>query len=555
MRYTTCNLPNGLTFTVSPVFGGVTFKSTDFNVQQNPTFPPGWTIIIHTEKPQNVTKVPGADSERGSDDDNTIRFTTPTLNRDSLYISYIVNPPSSEFKPVTSPTRQIAMMLWATMWWYFHEPEPDLHLETAASSMTPNCGRPKGDWRINIKREGIFKGRNLLQKLERMGLITTQDSSVGLQPMETRDSSSWSNMFVSRRSFWQLDPRLFLFTLTPRAPGSPSPSVTPYESRQSSPTPGSLPSSTTLTPTEAKFHTANAGCFTSAGPFTSGSHLPTYYPPAPTQYTYTHGVRHPMRPKPPHQGEVFYVRYIPSVSQYISFRIPFVPMTKTIPVPVQDGSRNISGSRPGTPVTSSVTSIEQHLSANVSSDVDTLHRWMNVPRVEAMWSEGGPKSAQEKFLLANLTSKHKFPVIGCWDGMPFGYFEIYWVKEDPLGRLLDRVDNYDRGIHLLVGEQEFRGAHRVAIWLSALVHHCFLADMRTEAVYLEPRVDNIKYVSPSILFEMLRLGMLTFSSFFSLRLINYLQEAGFYKEGEVSFPHKQSAVMKIKREFWEAPAL
>jgi hypothetical protein len=57
------------------------------------------------------------------------------------------------------------------------------------------------------------------------------------------------------------------------------------------------------------------------------------------------------------------------------------------------------------------------------------------------------------------------------------------------------VDNYDRGIHLLVGEQEFRGSHRVAIWLSALVHHCFVSDMRTEAVYLEPRVDNTKYVS------------------------------------------------------------
>lgn len=41
----------------------------------------------------------------------------------------------------------------------------------------------------------------------------------------------------------------------------------------------------------------------------------------------------------------------------------------------------------------------------------------------------------------------------------------------------------------------------------------------------------------------------------SHRLINYLQKAGFYKEGEVSFPHKQSAVMRIKREYWEGPAI
>ena len=39
------------------------------------------------------------------------------------------------------------------------------------------------------------------------------------------------------------------------------------------------------------------------------------------------------------------------------------------------------------------------------------------------------------------------------------------------------------------------------------------------------------------------------------RLINYLTEAGFYKQGEVAFPHKQSAVMKIDRESWEAPAM
>ncbi|KAJ5572178.1 hypothetical protein N7535_005838 [Penicillium sp. DV-2018c] len=528
MRNTTCLLPNGLTFNVSSVFGGVSFKSAD--IQHNSTFPPGWTIMIHTAKPRKSDEqTDQPDSESTHDDgSNTTRFTTPTLTRDSLYISYIVNPPSSDYKPVTSHTRLIAMMLWATLWWYFHEPEPDLHVETAASSKTPRDGRPKGEWRVNIKRDGIFKGRNLLQKLERMGLIATEDSSVGLQPIETRDSSSWSTMFVSRRSFWQLDPRLFLFTLTPRA----NPSASPFISRDASPTRDGLHAATTLklAPMEATFHTANMGPFTSVGPFTSSSHLPTYFPPPPTQYTFTNGVRHPVRPKPPHQGEVFYVRYIPSLSQYLSFRVPFAPMATSSSSSSTQSRPGSSGSRPGTPVTSSVTSVEHHLTENISSDVDTLHRWMNVPRVEAMWSEGGPKSVQEKFLLANLTSRHSFPVIGCWDGKPFGYFEIYWVKEDALGRLLDHVDNYDRGIHLLVGEQEFRGAHRVAVWLSALVHHCFLADMRTESVVLEPRIDNVK-------------------------LINYLQEAGFYKEGEVSFPHKHSAVMRIKRDYWESPVL
>lgn len=39
------------------------------------------------------------------------------------------------------------------------------------------------------------------------------------------------------------------------------------------------------------------------------------------------------------------------------------------------------------------------------------------------------------------------------------------------------------------------------------------------------------------------------------RLRRYCEEAGFYKEREVTFPHKQSSLMKIRREAWTAPAL
>ena len=59
-------------------------------------------------------------------------------------------------------------------------------------------------------------------------------------------------------------------------------------------------------------------------------------------------------------------------------------------------------------------------------------------------------------------------------------------------------------------------------------------------------------MSPSLfsLLFVLMYALLTWS-----RVIRYLQENGFYKEGEVTFPHKQSAVMKIKRDSWECPAI
>lgn len=475
----TIHLPNGQTFTVTPVFGGLSFKSNDWNMP-HAVLAPGWTIVISTNRKHAVQDGPSKDDE-GDTDTRSTRFISPTRNQDSFYISSIVNPPTNEYKKISSPTRQIAMMVWITLSWYFHEPEPDLHLDTEATAKTPVEGRPKGDWRVYIKRDGIFKGRNLLQKLERMGLIASEESSVGYEPTETRDSSAWCNMFVSRRSFWQIDPRLFLFNL-PLAHASAlsnPPSGRASPSRGDGFRIGEDAAGAGPAPGEGTFSTATGG------PFISSSHLPTYYPPPPTQFTFTNGIRHPIRPKPPHQGEVFYVRYIPSVQQYLSFRVPFLPASDK----TQDRP---SSPQPGG--TFSTLSIDQQFQ-HTPSDLDTVHRWMNEPRVNAAWGEAGPAAHQEAFLRANLRSRHSFPVIGCWDGKPFGYFEIYWVKEDKLGQLLgggSGVDNYDRGIHLLVGEQEYRGEHRVAIWLSALVHFCWLADLRTRRVFLEPRVDNTK---------------------------------------------------------------
>lgn len=39
------------------------------------------------------------------------------------------------------------------------------------------------------------------------------------------------------------------------------------------------------------------------------------------------------------------------------------------------------------------------------------------------------------------------------------------------------------------------------------------------------------------------------------RLAHYLQESGFYKEREVSLPHKQSNLFKINRDVWRGPSL
>jgi len=147
------HLPNGQTLTVLPVFGGFYFKANELNTH-NAVFPAGWTVIIQSEDYSDDEMVHETSSQ--PDDVPPKRqhhihpFKNPTLHNDSLFISSISNPSSSEFKSATSPTRQIAMMLWSTLNWYFHLPPPNTELVTAASRKTPARARPKGEWRIII---------------------------------------------------------------------------------------------------------------------------------------------------------------------------------------------------------------------------------------------------------------------------------------------------------------------------------------------------------------------------------------------------------------------
>ena len=304
-------------------------------------------------------------------------------------------------------------------------------------------------------------------------------------------------MFVSQTSFWQLDARIFLFTLSPTH-SSPYPGASPYPSRPGSPNREGTPLPTASPKPDGSGPGGEAqGIFGahSPGPFASGSHLPTYYPPAPPQYIFTSSIRHPLRPKPPGQGMTFYTRYIPSVGQYLSFR------TASLSTKAPSYRGPMSGGAGGTPNFLPPNSGISHATlpsiGNLNihpCDTELLNDWMNQPRVSAAWGCQGPIEVQETLLARALNDRHSFPVIGCWDGKPFGYFEIYWVKEDQLGRYVTgrESSHYDRGFHALVGEQEYRGPHRVKVWLSALVHFCWLADNRTQRILLEPRVDNWK---------------------------------------------------------------
>jgi RimJ/RimL family protein N-acetyltransferase len=199
----------------------------------------------------------------------------------------------------------------------------------------------------------------------------------------------------------------------------------------------------------------------------------------PQRLVVTEGKRHPQRPQKP--AGVVYQRRVAALGATLSLRV-----------------------------------------ADVSIHLEAFHRWMNEPRVSRIWELAAPKAELAQYLEKVVRDPHTLPLIGEWDGESFGYFELYWAKEDRIAPFY-QVADYDRGVHVLVGEQRYRGAQRVAAWLSALAHYTFLDDPRTQHLVAEPRADNAK-------------------------MIAYFMRAGFHREKAFDFPHKRAALMKLPRE-------
>jgi len=199
----------------------------------------------------------------------------------------------------------------------------------------------------------------------------------------------------------------------------------------------------------------------------------------PLSYVMTDGKRHPRRPPKP-VGQV-YARYIPWLSDVVSFRV-----------------------------------------VDVERDLPMVHRWLNDPRVDAFWNEAGDLDQHRKYLSRILSDPHMLPMIGCFGERPFGYFELYWAKENRIAPFYDAAD-YDRGWHVIVGEDAYRGRRFITAWLPSLMHYMFLDDCRTQRIVGEPAAAHVQQ-------------------------LRNLEMSGFARIKNFDFPHKRATLVMLLRE-------
>ena len=335
MKYNQCFLPNGQRIKVKPSFGGFKLAVDEYSLCGS--FPTEWSISLYTESLDRGKPSFKVDSQFPIDSGST--FTKLTLLGDVLHLSSMSRSSINDTKPESAVTRHVAMILFATFLWYFQEPAPNRHVPTSNGNEPPEVARATGEWKLRVKGDGLLGGKLRMQQLERMGLIATADPSVNSQ----EDPETFYEIFISQRAFWKLDPGLYLFTLDPpRVPASDE-------------TPGSLPS----------LDSFGRGFSFCAGLNTSGTFMPSYYPPIPLQYIFTDTLRHPIRPRAPRQGEVFYTRFVPSRDQHLTFRIPVDPMKSSLRT---HSATEQPSNRSGPNI---------YLDFELMDDLKLLDRWMN----------------------------------------------------------------------------------------------------------------------------------------------------------------------------------
>ncbi len=154
-------------------------------------------------------------------------------------------------------------------------------------------------------------------------------------------------------------------------------------------------------------------------------------------------------------------------------------------------------------------------------DIDLFHGWMNQPRVAVFWEMNKCHTELQEYLKSLLNDRRTWPLIGCFNDEPFGYFELYWAMEDRIAPYYD-CQPWDRGLHQLVGNKKFLGRRFSDIWTKSITHFLYLDDPRTSRLVGEPRADHQK-------------------------ALKILKPAAWSVVKEFDFPHKRAALVNSHR--------
>ncbi|MCS0635397.1 acetyltransferase [Streptomyces sp. LP05-1] len=128
-----------------------------------------------------------------------------------------------------------------------------------------------------------------------------------------------------------------------------------------------------------------------------------------------------------------------------------------------------------------------------ADDAELIHAWMNDPEVARYWVRAQPLERVAAYLRQQVASAHSTPFVGCLDGTPMSYWEVYRADLDPLAHHYAARPR-DAGVHLLLGPAECRGRGLGSVLLRAVSNWLLRSDPYAGRVVAEPDIRNVRSV-------------------------------------------------------------
>lgn len=159
---------------------------------------------------------------------------------------------------------------------------------------------------------------------------------------------------------------------------------------------------------------------------------------------------------------------------------------------------------------------------DLDKDLDDFHRWHNSSFISDFWELDKDKAYLEDYIYELIDGQTSIPVIYSIDGENVGYFEIYWAYDDRISSYVD-ASYFDRGLHLLIGNQSYLRTSFVLDSIKEMTKFLFDSCSLTGKVFGEPRLDNTKII----------------------KIAQNLP--GWEVKGEIIFPHKTARHLECER--------
>ncbi|KAH8111538.1 hypothetical protein DFH11DRAFT_1745722 [Phellopilus nigrolimitatus] len=98
---------------------------------------------------------------------------------------------------------------------------------------------------------------------------------------------------------------------------------------------------------------------------------------------------------------------------------------------------------------------------------------------EQRLGQEGQLGKQMEYVRGVVDDPHVLPLIMGWDVARMGYVELVCIKENHVAPYVPAdTQDYDRGLHVLVGEDKFRMQAYPQTWFRSVTHYIFLAETR-----------------------------------------------------------------------------